>query len=214
MEFVFHPSGYDGSLEEETAELLRQRLESRSRQAVPGMWSVTDKLNAHAAKGAGREARQRRYRVYGVVLMVLGVAALVPGLMKPRTPSLIAAGLLAIAAGILNRYLVRERKSPPAPPASCQKEAAALLAGRRAIDWENAQAEVRFGEAGAVCSAADSRETVPYREMRDVFETARLWLVVYGEERALLLQKKDLAAGEAEAFLPDLRKKIAEVHSG
>lgn len=209
MEFIFHITNYDDpALDGEATELLRQRLEARSRQAVPGMWKVTDKLNARSAKGPGREKRLRRYRVYGVILIALGAFALVPGLMEPRIPSLIVTGTLALVWGVWSVSL-RERK-PVQPPAFCKKEAAELLAGRRAVDWSGASVEVRFDEDGMTVSAEESREAVPYKVMTGMFETERLWLLVYGGERALLLQKKDLIAGAAEKFLPYVLDKLAK----
>ena len=205
MEFLFQITNYnDPALDAEAAELLRQRLEARSRQVMPGMWNVTDKLNARAAKGPGPE--RRRYRVYGVALLALGVFALVPGLMEPKIPSLIAAGGFAAVMGVWCLCL-RER-TPLRPPSSCKRGAAELLAGRRAVDWEKAAAAVRFDGNGMTASAQKNREAVPYGDMTGIFETARLWLLVYGGEKALLLQKKDLASGEAAAFLPVLRDKI------
>ena len=187
MEFLFHITNYDDpALDAEAAELLRQRLEARSREVVPGMWKVTDRLNARAARGPGREKR-RRYRVYGVLLIALGVFALVPGLMEPRIPSLIM---------------------PVRRSASCVREAADLLAGRRAVDWGKAAAEVRFDGSGMTVSAQEDREAVPYGDMTGIFETERLWLLVYGGEKALLLQKKDLTSGVAAEFPPFLRDKI------
>lgn len=207
MEFVFQITGYDDpALDGEAAELLRRRLEARSREILPGMWKVTDSLNACAAKGPGGEKRRRRYRVYGVLLIALGVFALVPGLMEPRIPSLIITGGFAAAAGVLC-LCPRERKTLR-PPACCKKEAAALLAGRRAVDWSQTAAEVRFDEGGMRVSAGESREAVPFGDMTGIFETERLWLLVYGGEKALLLQKKDLASGETEAFPPFLRERI------
>lgn len=205
MEFVFRPSSYDGpALEAETAELLRRRLEARSRQVMPGMWKVTDKLNAHAAKGPG--IGKRRYRVYGVILIALGIFALVPGLMEPRIPSLIVTGTLAIVWGIWSVSL-QERK-PLRPPASCRREAAALLKARRETDWDALRAEVRFDEAGWFVKTAEGESRTAYEDLRSVFETERLWLLVGGTEQALLLQKKDLVSGEAGDFLPYLQGKI------
>ena len=40
--------------------------------------------------------------------------------------------------------------------------------------------------------------------MTGAFESEQLWLLVCSGERAILLQKKDLIAGEAEKFLPYL----------
>ena len=211
-DFVFHLSNYyDPALDEETVQLLVRRLEARSRKAVPGVWAATDKLNAYAAKGPGREKRRTRCRVYGAILLALGIFVLVPGLMEPRTPILIGAGLFAILSGLLEFRLVREKK-PAGLPASCRKEAAELLKKRRSIDWslpEN-RTELRFDGAGLSISAGEQTKAVPYSDMTAVFETERLWLLLYGAEQALLLQKKDLTAGDAAEFLPYLREKITE----
>lgn len=205
MEFVFRVSNYDvPELEAETAGLLRQWLEARSREVMPGMWRVTDRLNAHAAKDPG--IGKRRYRVYGVILIALGIFALVPGLMEPRIPSLIVTGGFAAVMGVWCLCL-RERR-PLQPPASCKKEAAALLKVRRETDWEALRAEVRFDNAGwMVRTAKDSSQTA-YDGLKRVFETERLWLLVYGAEASLLLQKKDLVSGDAGDFLPYLQGKI------
>ena len=197
MEFVFRVSNYDApELESETAELLRRRLEARSRQVMPGLWKVTDKLNAHAAKGPGRRTR-RRYKVYGVILIALGVFALVPGLMEPRIPSLIVTGGFAALMGVWCLCL-RERR-PLQPPASCRREAAALLKARRETDWDALRAEVRFDEAGWFVKTAEGESRTAYEDLRSV---------VGGTEQALLLQKKDLVSGEAGDFLPYLQGKI------
>ena len=207
MEFVFRITDYsDPALDAETAELLRQRLEARSREAMPGMWQVTDRLEAWATPAV--KGRRRRYALQGAALIALGVFAVVPGLMEPRVPSLILTGSLSILAGLLTIYGAKV-KSPPEPPASCKKEAAELLAGWRALDGPGAPVEVRFDENGLSVSAGEDRETVPYGDMTGIFGTERLWLLVYGGERALLLQKKDLVSGGAERFLPYVLDKLA-----
>lgn len=207
MEFRFQISAYDApALEAETAELLRRRLEAYSRRAVPGMWKVTDTLNARAAKGPG--IGKRRCRVYGVILIALGMFALVPGLMEPRIPSLILAGGFALAAGVWSLCL-RERR-PLRPPASCKKEAAELLKSRRETNWEALRAEVRFDETGWTAATAEGESRTPYENLRNVFETERLWLLVDEKNQALLLQKKDLLSGEAGDFLPYLQGKIID----
>lgn len=212
MEFLFRITNYDEpALDAETAELMQQRLEVRSREAVPGLWKVTDRLNACAARGPGWEKRRRRYRIYGAFLVVLGVFGLVPGLMEPRIPSLIASGGFAVVMGVWCLCL-RERK-PLRPPASCRKEAEALLAGRRAVNWSETAVEVCFDETGMTVSDGVHREEVSGEDMNGVFESKKLWLLVYDGENALLLQKKDLISGEAEEFLPYIQGKIIENHS-
>ena len=76
------------------------------------------------------------------------------------------------------------------------------------MDWGKAAAEVRFDGSGMTVSAQEDREAVPYGDMTGIFETERLWLLVYGGEKALLLQKKDLTSGVAAEFPPFLRDKI------
>lgn len=212
MEFVFHPSAYDDpALDGETVQLLAQRLEAQSRKTMPGLWKATDSLNAYAAKGPGREKRRTRYRIYGVLLIALGVFILVPGLMEPRTPVLTGAGIFVILSGFVEFALVREKR-PPKPPASCRKEAAKLLSQRRSVDWslpEN-RAELRFDETALSLSAGGQTQTVPYGDMAAVYATDRLWLLVYGQEQAILLQKKDLTAGDAAEFLPYIQQKITK----
>lgn len=206
--FLFQISNYDDpALDTETPKLLHQRLEEHSRRTIPWMWKVTDRLNAHAANGPGRETRRTRYRVYGVFLLALGVFALIPGLMEPRTPALIGAGTLAIVSGVLEFYLARKRK-PRAVPKACRKEAEELLSGRRAVDWSKTQMKVCFDENGMTASDGKKQEVVPNDKITGIFETDHLWLVVYDGEKALLLQKKDLIEGVAEEFSSYLLHKI------
>lgn len=206
--FTFQISNYDSPvLDTETAELLHQRLETGSRQAVPGLWKMTDTLNAYAAKGPGQEKRRGRYRIYGVLLIALGIFLLVPSLVEPRTPALICAGSFSLAVGIMELGLAREKKQPSVP-ASCQREAKRLLAGRRAVDWSKSQTKICFDETGMTVSSGGDREDVPYNKMTGIFETEHLWLLVYDGEKALLLQKKDLVAGDASEFFPSLLHKI------
>lgn len=212
MEFIFRLSSYgDPALEEETAQLLAQRLEKRSREAVPGIWATTDRLNAYAARGPGREKRRARYRICGAVLIALGIFLLVPGLAEPRTPALIGAGAVGIVSGILEFCLAR-RKQAPALPVSCRKEAARLLEQRRSIDGslpEN-RTEARFDGGGLSLCVGGETKAVAYGEMTGIYESERLWLLLYGDERALLLQKKDLVVGDVAEFGPYLRRNIAQ----
>lgn len=209
MEFVFRLSNYDASgLKEETARILQQRVEAHSRQTLPKVWKMTDKLNSRKKATPEEQARHRKLRrVYGIFLLLLSVIALVPGLMEPRIPSLIGAGAGALVVALAELWLSRERK-PPAPPLYCRQMAEKLLAGRQAVDWNSVRGEVRFDESGITLSTGKERETASYQELTGVFETERLWLVIDEKNTALLLQKKDLVSGEAETFLPYLQGKI------
>ena len=207
--FLFQISSYDDpALDGETEELLRQRMEAHSRRAMSGIWKATDALNSYTDKGPGREKRQGRYRVYGVVLLALGVFVLVPGLAEPRVPILILAGIIAIIAGLLSFFLSGKGRTAGVP-ASCKNEAKKLLAGRRAIDWRKAAAKIDFDETGITVTSGESREIIPYAQIAEVFESENLWLLMYHGERALLLQKKDLVSGDAAMFTSFIFQKTA-----
>lgn len=206
MEFVFRLSDYgDPALDSEAARLLEQRLEAHSRKAAPGVWRWVDLLRSRAA--GGQEMRWRRRRLYGAVLLVLGVFLLVPGLAEPGSPVLIGAGVLGTVYGSLLVLLTREKRPSP-PPASCQREAAKLLEQRRGTDWSGMEGRLCVDGSGLSADLAGKREHISFGEMTGAFESERLWLLVCGGEKAILLQKKDLIAGEAEKFLPYLRENI------
>ena len=207
--FRFQISNYDApALEAETAELLSQRREKASRQNFPGLWKLTDHFYAHAAKGPGRESRRKAYHAYGYFLLALGAFAIMLGLMEPGIPALVAAGVFAVACGILEFLIVRKRRPPRVPwMASCRKEAKALLDGKQAYDWAASGAAVTFDDDGMAISAGEDRLVfVSFDRLRDVFETERLFLVIYDDNSAILLQKKDLVEGDAAELVPFLRR--------
>lgn len=205
MEFLFNLTPYDSpALDAEAAELMRQRLEMESRRAVPGIWKVTDHLNARASKGPDKP--RTHYRIYGVILITLGVISLVPGLMEPRIPSLIVTGGFAIICGLWCFFL-RQRK-PLDPPASCRKEAAKLLDHLRSLDWNALQTCVRFDGEQLTIASGDFVNAVPYGEFQAVFASEHLWMLLQKNRRAILLQKKDLYLETPENFGNFLQNKI------
>jgi len=206
--FTFQISNYNNpALDLETAKLFQQRLEAHSRNTVASMWKMIDKLNAYTAKGRVQGNQQMRQRIYGVLLLAVGIFILVPGLMKPRKPILILAGAFAIVVGLLKLYLACKEKSEHIP-ASCHKAAKDFLAGRRAIDWTKATMKVQFDETGMTTSNGEKQEIIPYEKITGIFETKNLWLLVYDGEKGLLLQKKDLTSGNDKEFSTYLRHKL------
>lgn len=208
MEFLFQLSAYDDpALDKEEPQLMEQLLEARSRQAVPKVWAATDKLNAYAAKGPGPEKRMARRRVYGAVLLVLGVILLVPGLTDPQG---LLVPLIAGTAGTLlglSLLLFPKRWEPPKPSLQAQLAATEQLARMRGFDW--AGIRVRFDDRGlTMLKGEDTSKLVPYADLTGVFSSDHAWLVGWGDG-ALLLQKKDLTAGDAARFMPYLQENIA-----
>lgn len=217
MEFTFHISGYDDpALDGEAAQALEQRLAAYSRAVMPKMWSVTDKLNARAAKGPGRDARRKKNRIYGVLLLAMAVFVLVPGLTEPRIPALVCAGVFALAASLFCLWLSRAEK-PAGSPTSCREEAAQLLERLRGLDWtaEENRMEVRFDPEGMTLSKGDTaQKRQPWSGLTALYETEHIWMLLYGEDQALILQKKDLTAGEPGEFPGYVRESIAKHTAG
>ena len=209
--YLFQISNYDDpAVDRETAELLHQRLEAESRQRCPTMWNAIDRIRTHAAKGPkgpAREKRKVRYRIYGVFLLALGLLTLILGLMPPRTTGVIIVGGAVIIAGLLEFALARGR-TPPRIPASCKKEARKALELRRTVDWEKLKTAIRFEDAGITICTEENEEHLSYTRIKSAFESLHLWLVVCDDERALLLQKKDLRSGNADSFLSDIISKM------
>ena len=206
--YLFQISNYDDpAVDRETAELLHRHLEAESRRHCPAMWNAIDRIRTHAAKGPAREKRTVRYRIYGVFLLALGLLMLILGLMPPRTTDVIIVGGAVIIAGLLEFALARGR-TPPRIPESCKKEARKALELRRAVDWEKLKTAIRFEDAGITICAEENEEHLPYTRIKSAFESLHLWLVVCEDEHALLLQKKDLRAGNADSFLSDIISKM------
>lgn len=103
-------------LREQLARALEKRMELNSRKVMPKLWAVTDRLRS-VPKAPEPVLRRRRvrYKIYGVILLVLGLLLLIPGLMEPEELSApLAAGALATVSGVL--YLWPRRSGPGSRP--------------------------------------------------------------------------------------------------
>lgn len=89
MDYEFQLSPYDGaSLVPQVSCALEKRTESISREKYPKMWKITDHFNSKKVSEIVLKRRRLRYRVYGILLIIMGAFLLIPGLMEPpRTGS-------------------------------------------------------------------------------------------------------------------------------
>ena len=127
---------------------------------------------------------------------------------RARKRAIRLAGAAALLAGAVEFALAGKRKA--ATPKSCRKDAQKLLQNLCAADFEQNPTEIAFDDSGMTVRADGTEQQIPYESVKGFFETERLWLLVYGEEKALLLQKRDLLSGSAEDFAASLRRKIGE----
>lgn len=180
--------------------------ELSARGRLPALWRLIDRLNA--AREVPEEVlrrRRMRYRIYGGVLTAAGVFLLVPALAAPREltgPLLV--GAFAVAWGL---YSLLRRGGTSGKSGGtggrrralrrCEKEAERLL--DRLAEAQRAGMYVRFTDREMTVEAGGERKTIAYAAFECAAETREL-LLLRGKTSALVLQKRELAWGDWEAF--------------
>lgn len=204
MTFQFHTTSVTEDekavLTPQLAAALDKRLELHSRRTMPGLWSVTDRLNGRPrAPEAVLKRRRVRYRIYGAVLLALGLFLLIPGLMEPRELThLLVVGALCVVIGAV--YLSPRRSGPARRE---QKQAEGLLTALAHAGGE----DVSFDSEGVSIRAGETRRHIPYGEMNALIETRDLFVLSFSKTNALVLKKRDMTEGDPGAFLPFLTER-------
>ncbi len=184
---------------------LEKHTELKSRQKYPAMWARTDK-----ARAAVRPRSRWPRKLLSILCMAMGIFLLVPGLMQPKELAApLFAGILGITSGVygLTRHrMVQWLKN--SQTAQYQKAAARLLEGKATL--ESNRYTVCFGTDGfAVTDAVDGdRLDIPYTRLECVIAAQDVYLLFY-DDKALLLQKRDLAGGGAENFYAFIAEKTS-----
>lgn len=199
--FIFSLKPYDTeTLAEQTAWMLEKRVELASRKHLPGLWKVTDKLNAvPRAPEAELKLRRERRRRWGGLFLVMGIFLLVPGVMKPQElPVPLVTGLLAIVLGVL--YLRRDDRKKN----SYAKKAKKLLESMN-VSTENQKLRLVFGDTELAMSGAGEEKKISYSAVECALETADLFGLIF-ENQFVLLQKKELLLGTIEEYAKQLEE--------
>lgn len=199
--FSFHAFDTEALLPQ-VSRALETRTELVSREKVPGLWKVTDRLNDRPAPA---ESSPMRGRVLGIVFLVLGLLLFLPSAMQPKELlGPLVGGAVAILWG-----LWRIRVSMGSRGSSFSSAAKKLLAGKESITPEQ-QMRVEFSETDMTLSAAGSNPIeVPYSRISCAIETSDLFLLVF-DNQATLLQKQDLTGGKLEEFRQFLAEKVSK----
>jgi len=200
--FIFSMKPYDvNTLFPQVAQILQKRVEIASRKKLPGLWKITDKLNAvPRAPEAELKRRKERQRRWGGLLLVMGIFLFVPGVMKPQElPVPLVAGFIAIVMGML--YLRKgDRKKK-----SLEKKAKQLLEKMNA-SMEGQKLRLIFYDAELAITGVGDDKKISYANMECALETADLFGLIY-ENQIVLLQKKELLLGNAEDLIKALKEK-------
>lgn len=199
--FIFSMKSYDADgLATQAAWMLEKRMELASRKRLPGIWKMTDKLNATPRASEAELKRRRQHnRWWGGLLLVMGIFLFVPGIMKPQElPGPLIAGFLAVVLGVL--YLRNGDRKKKA----YEKKAKQLLKKMNA-SMEGQKLRLVFGDTELAMSGAGEDKKVSYADMECTLETKDLYAFLF-ENQIVILQKQELLLGNKE----DLSKLLKE----
>lgn len=200
--YIFSMKAYDAdALLSQVAWMLQKRVELASRKKLPGLWKLTDKLNAvPRAPETELKRRKERQRQWGGLLLVMGIFLFVPGIMKPQElPVPLVAGFFAVVMGVL--YLRKDDRKKN----SYEKKAKKLLENMNA-SVESQKLRLVFGDTELAMSGVGEDKKISYVNMECALETADLFGLIY-ENQIVLLQKKELLLGTADELTETLKEK-------
>ena len=182
MQYVFQINTLDQkTLLPQLSQALQKRTELLSRQKYPSLWHKHDYITAQQKMPPDvLLQRRRRYRIYGIILLLLGFFLLIPALTAPKelmTPLL--AGILGVVFGGLALYRSRtQNRKLPLQHRFAQSAQKLLLHQQQALP-----AEVCFSDEGMQL-AADS--VIPYAEIDCLIITTDAFLLTWQEQVVFL----------------------------
>ena len=194
MEFVFVISKYNNvSFLPQVSKALEKRTELVSRNKLPQMWKYIDKMNSRGkASEEVQKKRRSRYKMYGVLLLLLGLFLLIPSLMEPEEMSIpLLFGTFAVGMGVL--YLWYGIKSRKEKLTSFDKAAKQLFNEYNNLPTVNAT----FTNDKVQLTG---NTVIAYSEIEAFFITEDLFIIIWNE-RITVLQKKDLLSSNVEEFV-------------
>ncbi|MBQ4637971.1 MAG: YcxB family protein [Clostridia bacterium] len=202
--FVFKLSPYDNqTLLPQAARALKMRTQLVSREKMPGLWKITDKLNP---EGKEPVSNPLRTRILSIICLLLGIFLFVPGLMKPNELIVpLFAGALAIGSGIGG--LIRAGRSKNDPYIN----SAGILLKDKDTAFSDEDIRVSFDDSGMTLPTQDGSETVPYDGFERIMECEDMFLFIY-DTRVTVLQKKDLLDADANDLADFLSAKVKNYH--
>lgn len=208
--FIFSMKPYEVEvLCSQVAWMLEKRTETASRKMLPGLWKITDKLNAvPKVSEAEQKRRNVRRKIWGGLFLIMGIFLFVPGVMKPQElPGPLVAGFFAIVLGVL--YLRKDgivyHSKNTKTKKSFEKKAKQMLENLNGA-MNGQKLRLVLEETGFVLSGMGEEKNIPYEMMECTLETADLFGLVY-ENRMVVVQKKELLLGTAEEFGKQIQEK-------
>lgn len=196
MEFIFVLNEYDDAVfKSQVSKALEKRTELISRKEHPKLWMYTDKMNSkEKASEEVLKKRQIRYRIYGIVLMILGFFLSIPSLMEPKEMLIpLIVGTFTVCIGLL--YFRHGRESKKKKLTSFDKAERKLFGEYEKIP--NDKVSVTFTDDEV---KLDENATIDYSEIENIFITEDLIILIWNK-KITVLQKKDLSSGNIKEFI-------------
>lgn len=197
----------DEGLLPQLSTVLQVRTELVSRAKYPRIWHAADRLGSvPRISPEKKKKRQARYRIYGAVLLALGVFLFLPAVMGG------GAGLLPMFAGGVSLLMAlqafrwsSDKGLLKTPEADFEKPAQQLLDGLASQGRHGGR--VTFANAGIELKpSAGESIGVDYRDVDFIFETQDLIVFTDGV-RVIVLRKAELVGGDAAAWRDFIVKK-------
>jgi len=195
VEFSFVLTKYDGvAFRAQIGKALEKRTELLSREKYPNLWRCVDKLNSKRAPEEVLGNRRGRYRVYGILLLLLGLFVLIPSLMKPKQMLIpLLVGSIAVVRGA--SYLRKGNKSSNAKLTAFDKAAMELFKKYEKIPPD--QVTIVFND-DKVLLPEDVE--INYSDIERFLITEDFFILVWNE-KITVLQKADLSSGNVDEFI-------------
>lgn len=200
MKFTFQLSRYEEQTKAQLLHALETLAEIKSRNEQPAMWQMIDKLNAvPKVSQKTSEKRRKRYRLYGVILLGLGLFATLPSLMAPKEllPVLVV-GIISLVLGALS--LVQPKINSIK---SLQKEAERIWSAYQIFD-NSKQAIVEFQDTGVY---ENGILLGAFPDLLHVIFEHDIILLVW-KQKFLFLQQQDLQNDNMDTFLSFLKSHL------
>ena len=200
MEYTFKLSNYDSNcLNEQLSQALEKHTELLSRHKLSRIWKRIDQLNSLKTTESVRKHRAVRYKIYGIVLLLLGIFLLIPGLMEPTELIVpLLTGVFCIGLGII--YLLPRKKINSK---RFSKAASELLNKLQRINQSEEQhILVRFTPEGM---ALMNEDVISYHCFNRLIQTKDMYVLIWNK-RITVLQKKDLISSTQQDFVVFLKE--------
>ncbi len=181
---------------------LEARTRHLSSQKYPVLWRFTNKLNT-----CDKNKKSSFQKILSIYLIAVGLFLFIPGLMRPATLQVpLIAGGFSILLGIRYLRYNRQPKNNRVMEKQFDQAAKRLLADTDLT--EDQAACVTFDVEGmTVSSAQQPEDQVHFGRFDSAVEGADI-LLLFWDDRVLLLQKKDLVQNSADGLSALLREKI------